>query len=386
MWKLRLGRILFCRQEGSAGVLLLCVAGLVRAQSTPQMQLEELRQRIARLQQQVAAYEKSETSALEFLRTLDEQIDLTSRLVGQTRREEQKKRERIQVLEQSLQQTEGELQRLRRLFARRIVYFYKFGRMREIELLLASRSVGHFLQWAEFQKRLADNDRRIVVGIQRKQESTAQQRGLLAVELAAQQRLLAAKQREENALKQRRRQRQEVLRKARKDKAYYQMQLAESQRAAERIKELIAAAAGSAQADWSSGDFMQQRGVLSWPVEGQIVSHYGSFRHPVLKTLTERLGIDIAAPPGSAVRCVAAGKVTAITWQRGYGNLVIVSHSGGYFSIYSHLADIIVAPNELVQAGQVLGTVAEAGGEEKGILHFQIWQHFQHLNPEEWLR
>lgn len=354
------------------------------------MHLEEMRQRIARLQQQVAAFEKSEGSALEFLRTLEEQIDLTNRLVGQTRREEQKKRERIATLEESLQQTADELRRLCELSARRMVYFYKYGRMREIELLLASRSLGQFLQWAEFEKRLADNDRRIFAGIEHKRQISAQQRGLVALELAEQQRLLTAKQREENVLKQRRRQRQELLRKVRKDKAYYQMQLAESQRAAERIKELIAKAtsqaANSAESAWNGADFAQQRGDLPWPIDGQIVSRYGTFRHPVLKTVTERLGIDIAAAPGSTVRSVAPGKVTAITWQRGHGNLVIVSHANGFFSIYTHLADITVAPNELVEAGQILGTVGDASGDDGAILHFQIWQHFQHLNPEEWLR
>lgn len=353
------------------------------------MQLEQMRQRIARLQQQVAAYEKSESSALEFLRTLDEQIDLTSRLVGQVKREEQKKRERVTALEKSLQQTEDELKRLRELSARRMVYFYKFGRMREIELLLSSRSVGQFLQWAEFQKRLTDNDRRIFAGTRRKKESIAQQRGLISVELAEQQRILAEKQRQENTLKQRRRQRQEVLRKVRKDKAYYQMQLAESQRAAERIKELISKAASeeseSPAVDLTAGDFARLHGNLPWPIDGQIVSRYGSYRHPVLKTVTERLGIDIAAAPGSAVRCVAPGKVTAITWQRGHGNLIIVNHANGYFTIYTHLADIMVAPNELVEVGEILGTIGDTGSDD-AMLHFEIWQRFQHLNPEEWLR
>jgi len=371
------------------GVFALCQLGFAQTPDQREQQLEQLRQRIARLQQQVAAFEKSESSALEFLRTLDEQIDLTSRLIGQVKRQEQAKRVNIAAIERTLQQTGGELQRLRDLAARRVVYFYKYGRMREIELLLASTSVHQVLQWTEFQRRLSDNDRRIIAGIARKRENIAKQRGLMAVELAEQQRILAEKQREESTLKQGRRQRQEVLRKVRKDKAYYQMQLAESQRAAERIKELIARAE-TAEAEHPPvqarfEDFSKLHGSLPWPAEGSIVSHYGPYRHPVLKTVTEHLGVDIAAPAGSPVRCVAAGKVTALTWQRGHGNLLIVSHAKGYFTIYTHLDDILVAPNDVVNAGQTLGTVGEAAGETP-VLHFQIWLHSQHLNPEEWLR
>jgi septal ring factor EnvC (AmiA/AmiB activator) len=366
-----------------------CAVCPLSAQGDQQAQLEQIRQRIARLQQQVADQEKSESSALEFLRTMDEQIDLTSRLVGQMKREEKKKRQRIADLEKSLRKTEGELQRLRQLSARRMVYFYKYGRMREIELLLSSRSLTQVLHWAEFQRRMSDNERRIAAGVSSKKQSTANQRSALAAELAAQQSLLAEKQHEEEVLKQRRGQRQEVLKKVRKDKAYYKMQLAESEKAAERIRELIAKATTIEEENpapaVSNVDFAKLRGSLPWPVDGKIISQYGTYRHPVLKTETQRLGIDISSSPGSDVRCVAPGKVTAITWQRGHGNLIIVNHSSGYFTIYTHLAEIMVAPDELVDAGHVLGTIGDNGGDGS-LLHFEVWQRFQHMNPEEWLR
>jgi len=372
-----------------AAVMLAWSVSFSQTPEGQELQLEQMRQRIQRLQQQVAAQEKSESSALESLRAMDEQIDLTSRLVGQMKQEEQKKRRRIAALESSLKQTEKELQHLLELSARRMVYFYKYGRLREVELLLSSRSLNQILHWAEFQRRLSDNDRRIISGINSKKQSTAKQRELIAAELAAQHRLISEKVGEESALKTRRQQRQGLLRKVRKDKTYYQMQLAESQKAAERIKELIARAS-SAETESSKllptgVDFAALRGSLPWPVEGRILSQYGSYRHPVLKTVTERLGIDIAATPGSEVRSVAAGKVTAITWQRGHGNLVIVSHASGYFTIYTHLAEIMVTPNEFVEAGHVMGTIAEAGNEG-ALLHFQIWQGFQHLDPQQWLR
>jgi septal ring factor EnvC (AmiA/AmiB activator) len=366
-----------------------CLACSVSAQENQQAQLEQLRQRISRLQEQVAAQEKSESSALEFLRTMDEQIDLTSRLVGQMKREEQKQRQNITALEKSLQKNEGELKRLRDLSAKRMVYFYKYGRMREIELLLSARSVSQIVHWAEFQQRLSDNERRIIAGISEKKAIASKQRSKIASELAEQQRLLSEKQREEEALRQRRVQRQDVLKKVRKDKAYYKMQLAESEKAAERIKELIATATLKEEESptplINNVDFARLRGSLPWPLDGKIVSQYGTYRHPVLKTETQRLGIDIAAQPGSEVRCVAPGKVTAITWQRGHGNLLIVSHSSGYFTIYTHLAEIMVTPDEPVDAGHVLGTIGD-NGNEGAILHFEVWQRFQHMNPEEWLR
>ncbi len=370
---------------------LLILPVLVFAQSQ-QKQLAELRQKIARLQEQVAAQEKNETSTLEFLRTVDEQIDLTHRLVGQLQKQERDKRAKIESTEQAQQRTQGELARLKQLAAQRAVLFYKYGRLQDVEILLTARSLNQMLLWAKYHQQLTDNDRRILAGISKKRTEIGEQKSLLAAELQAQQRTLSEKQKEEATLKKRRGQRQDLLKKARKDKSFYQMQLAETQRASDRIKQLIASAEANTsrrEAVRATGNSHYDRLVrksMPWPVDGKVVTHYGTYRHPVLNTVTTNLGIDIAAPAGSPVRSVASGRVTAITWQRGYGNLMIVSHADGYYTIYSHLADIGVALNDEIAAEQTIGAVGETGSLQGPTLHFQVWQREEALNPEEWLR
>lgn len=113
---------------------------------------------------------------------------------------------------------------------------------------------------------------------------------------------------------------------------------------------------------------------------------YGPYKHPVLKTITNNLGIDIEAPLGTPVHAVAAGRVTAITWQRGRGNLVIINHGGGFYTVYTHLNEIFVNLQEPVEGGEVIGRVGETGTLEKPVLHFQLWQGFDHMDPQQWLR
>jgi septal ring factor EnvC (AmiA/AmiB activator) len=370
---------------------LLIFPVLVFAQNQ-QKQLDELRQKIARLQDQIAAQEKNETSTLEFLRALDEQIDLTHRLVGQLQKQERDKRAKIESTEQAQQRTQGELERLKQLAAQRAVLFYKYGRLQDVEILLTARSLNQMLLWAKYHQQLTDNDRRILAGIGKKRTEIDEQKSLLAAELQAQQRTLSEKQKEEATLKKRRGQRQELLKKARKDKSFYQMQLAETRRASDRIKQLIASAEANTSrretartADDSHYDRLVRKS-MPWPVDGRVMTHYGSYRHPVLNTITSNLGIDIAAPSGTPVRSVASGRVTAITWQRGYGNLMIISHADGYYTVYSHLADIGVALNDEIAAEQTIGAVGETGSLQGPTLHFQVWQREEALNPEEWLR
>lgn len=388
-----------------------------------QQQLEELRRNISQLQQKIGSFEKSESSELERLRALDEQIDLLSRLAGKLRRQEAAKRAEADETARGLRQTQGELQRLQSLGAQRAVFFYKYGRMKDLEMLLSARSLNQMVLWAEYQRRLLANDRRVLAGMKVKQERIQAQSDQLASELAAHEKMLAEKLKEEGALKQRRQQREALLKKLQKDKAYHQMQLAEQQAAAERIAKLIAAAEAMLQqqqqqqqqaleqqqqvkeqppgrspvdltppmANTYDGPFASRKGRLPKPVNGQIVGHYGSFRHPVLKTITTNLGVDIAAEPGASVRSVAGGKVITITWQRGYGNLMIINHADGYYTVYTRLSEILVGMNETVAAGQVIGRVAEPTAGQQASVHFQIWQRTkearsQDLNPEEWLQ
>ena len=131
--------------------------------------------------------------------------------------------------------------------------------------------------------------------------------------------------------------------------------------------------------------FSELRGGMIWPTEGQIVTRFGRVKHPELKTVTENIGVEIKAPEGSPVQVVAGGKITKITWQRGRGNIVIVSHYGGYYTVYTHLGEILVDLLETVESGQVIGSVGESGSLKGSILHFEVWKGTTKLNPENWL-
>jgi murein DD-endopeptidase MepM/ murein hydrolase activator NlpD len=330
---------------------------------------------------------------IEFLRSLEEQIDLNHRLVAncKNRRVTNVRKPKVRKTPAAHPGRAGAAQTNRGAAGGDVLQVWPAARHR---ILLTARSFNQMLLWAKYQQQLADNDRRILAGITEKRQQIGQQKSLLDAELQAHQRALSEKQKEEETLKNRRAQRQEVLKKARKDKNFYQTQLAETQRAIGRIKQLISSAEAKAprrvsdgSVDYSKYDRLLRKS-MPWPVEGRIVSHYGSYRHPVLNTITTNLGIDIIPQGGvgAPVRSIASGRVTAITWQRGYGNLVIISHADGYYSVYTHLADINVALNEEVATAQTIGTLGDSGSLQGPTLHFQVWKREEALNPEEWLR
>jgi len=105
--------------------------------------------------------------------------------------------------------------------------------------------------------------------------------------------------------------------------------------------------------------------------------------HPILKTVTLNYGVDIAVPENSPVKAVADGVVSKIFWLPSFENLIILTHDGGFRTVYANLSDILVNEGETVKAGQVIGRSGDSF--EGSIVHFEIWYERQQQNPELWL-
>jgi len=130
--------------------------------------------------------------------------------------------------------------------------------------------------------------------------------------------------------------------------------------------------------------FEKRRGNLRWPVSrGTIQTPFGNHIHPVLKTVTQNTGIDIATPSGSDVYAVADGEVAVLSFIPGFGNVLILNHNNGFRTVYAHLSDVTVSESQRVTEGTI---IAKSGDTVAGaILHFEIWKEREKQNPESWL-
>lgn len=350
--------------------------------------LRRIRDEIQSMEKQLEASQKKESNELYVLANLDLEIDLTQSVVQNLKKEQQKRERQIAKLEDNLKTTQKELKHLKQTLAKRLIYMYKYGRVKDLELLLTADSINDGLLWVEYQQRLSEHDYRNYLKIQEKQAQIERNRDLLAIELEEKKKLLQDKLREEQKLKQKKQKRQTVLRSIRKNTELLRQQLTQKEQAAEEIRNMIVNLEREpAQKPMLPPEtlFADLKGRMPWPTEGEIVTRFGRVKHPELKTVTENIGIEIKSRLGSPVQVVASGKVTTITWQRGRGNIVIVSHYGGYYTVYTHLEQILVNLEEEVEMGQVIGTVGESGSLSGPILHFEIWQGTEKLNPELWL-
>ncbi len=136
----------------------------------------------------------------------------------------------------------------------------------------------------------------------------------------------------------------------------------------------------------SSPPMRGQRGKLLFPVEhGRIEAHFGRTVDPRFGTVTLQRGLDIRAPEGSEVRAVYDGTVVHAGWFSGYGNLVILNHGDGLFTLFAHLATLAHAVGDVVLRGEPLGTIGDTGSLKGPYLYFELRDGQKPLDPERWL-
>lgn len=117
------------------------------------------------------------------------------------------------------------------------------------------------------------------------------------------------------------------------------------------------------------------------PVSGRKVRGFGE---PTGVGELRSRGVFFAAPEGSRVRALAEGKVVFADWVRGYGNLVIVQHKGGYLSLYAQNEAVLKSVGARVQRGEVVATAGRSGGERQTGVYVEVRRGGQPINPTRW--
>jgi len=135
-----------------------------------------------------------------------------------------------------------------------------------------------------------------------------------------------------------------------------------------------------------SDNFMNNKGMLPWPLERGVISEtFGEHPHPVLtKVKVKNNGINILTDEGAQARTVFDGEVTRVLSVPNYNNVVIVRH-GEYLTVYSNLDQVLVQQGEMVTIKQAIGTVFTNPDKTKTELHFEVWKAKTLLNPALWI-
>ena len=100
----------------------------------------------------------------------------------------------------------------------------------------------------------------------------------------------------------------------------------------------------------------------------------------------KHFAVDVVAKKNEPVRSVADGVVIFSEWSLDTGYVIILEHSQGYLSVYKHNESLNNIQGDIVQAGDIIGTVGNTGEFSTGYhLHFELWNDGYPLDPLDFI-
>ena len=118
--------------------------------------------------------------------------------------------------------------------------------------------------------------------------------------------------------------------------------------------------------------------------EPRITSRFSMRRlHPIDQVYKAHLGVDYAAPTGSSVVAVAAGTVVSASYSGGGGNMVHLTHAGGFETYYLHLSSFGpgVHAGAHIPQGALVGRVGMTGSATGPHLDYRLKRNGVFVNP-----
>jgi septal ring factor EnvC (AmiA/AmiB activator) len=366
--------------------LLLCGAAALAqdgeaAAADEESQRGEVREKLATQRAALALIESRKVSALEVLEMVEQRAATSAQRVKTLERDVAVFRKRLAVAEHEDAVTQEMLREQMRRLSPRLWGMYRLMRRRPLEVLLSAKDFSAMVWRSRALRATLEEDLKLLRTVQRvarlRRQAAAELRrlqGSLDVRLGflREQAVLARAQQE--AL-------EEVVGAIK----------GEAELARRMVRELELADADLTRViqEMNEGPaasgFGALKGKLPFPTPGTIEVGFGKVVNPRFNTVTVQKGVDIRAAAGTPVKAVAEGTVAYAGWMRGYGNLLILDHGGGYHSLMAHLGTVSPQVGDRVVAGDVVGEVGDTGSLKGAYLYFEIRRAGQAVDPAPWL-
>jgi len=372
-------------------------------------QLQGIKQEIREKKRLITKTTQVETAVATELAKIDMSLRSKERSLSELNRD-------LKSVEQGLEKTRAEIdtvvkdvERRKKLLQNRLVSVYKAGEVGTIRFLFSSESLPRMLENLRYMKALLENDRQLVAEYNERIGKLKELKAGIEQDVRRKENFkqnIVLKKQEIEVEKENK---ASLLLKVREDKKSYIASLQELQANSRRLQSIVekleaasrkrytaqkrrkSVAPGSKEGTTfvppsTSTGFGSQKGRLSLPTQGRIVGSFGRHKHPEFNSYTISNGISIAVPTGAAVRSVYSGTIVFSNYFKGYGNMVIVDHGDGFFSLYAHNSKVFKRVGSSVAKNELLASAGDVDSPRGSILYFEIRYQGKPIDPSPWVR
>ncbi len=385
--------------------LLTVVVSVALAQN-PKDELSGVKKEIKAQKQLITKTRKVEavvsTELREILRTLEQkEADL-----GRLSRD-------MKGVESSLDHTGREIQRVteeanhkRKEIERRLASLYKAGEIGALRMFFSAESFPQLAENIRYMRSILENDKRIFVEYNQKIDQLKNLRVDLERDAAKKERIMTGIEQKKREIEEEKSKKAAYLGKVRLDRKSYEASLNELQANASRLQSMITRLDALSRRKLSSRHekpgarqtplaelppvpdrgFGSQKGRMNLPVRGEILESYGKHKHPEFNSFTFSKGLSISAPSGTEIKSIYEGTVIFADYFKGFGNMMVVDHGGGYFSLYAHASRLSKKVGAEVARHETIGAVGDVDSSKGSVLYFEIRHQGKPVDPAGWVR
>jgi septal ring factor EnvC (AmiA/AmiB activator) len=339
---------------------------------------------------------KRERSVLGEIEKIEKAIQTQDAELSREQRRLRESEAALADVEKNTAMVEQDLSRLKASYRDRVRALYKMGRSGYAVGIFSSGSMTAAVKRVKYLEIVAAQDRSVIAEYLKALDSLSRQQAEIAgrkEEISRRRQEIRSRQ---DGLAEQRKKKSTLLSSVRREKELYEQVLDELEESSKDLWALIKReeeekrkTARSAPARPGTATppsaALSGRGRLPWPVNGKVVTPYGKQRHPQFGTIVFRRGIEIEVREGEPVRAVSSGQVAYADWYKGYGKLLILEHSAGFYSLYGYLSRLDLKKGDAVAAGQMIGLAGDTGGLKGSKLYFEIRRHGEAEDPLAWL-
>ena len=368
-------------------------------------ELDDLINEINRYETLINEKSKEEDLNNEIITQINKKIELTEKLIKRLTDEENYLSKQIYKTKDSIEKQEKELFILKNQLKNRLRYLYKYGKSNLLKQITQTSDWNKKIYRSKYLEILNEYENQIKKRIKKNIDNLKIEKQQLEKEQRTKKNLIAEKNKKFDSLENDKKLKSSYLSKIKTQKNKLKQDLISKKEMREKIEKIIKklysdkketkkreqelAKIRSEKNKSTSGNFAKMKGKLIWPVKGKIIGKFGVYKNQELNIYTENLGIDIKTNANEKVYSVLDGVILTITNIRDYGNIIILDHGAGYYTVYSNLKNITVYEGQYVDTYTHLAEVAQGTNSnynDENIFNFQIWLNQEKLNPENWIK
>lgn len=381
--------------------LLLGVAEAANKAEASKQALDQLQGRIEALQKELDSTEEAHAEAADALKQSEQAISDINRKLFELTQKHADSRQELQSLEGKKSVMETTIQQQQELLSRQLYQQYLNGQQGYMQIVLSQHNPNaiarelHYLGYvSRARAQLIESLRKNLGRVARLNDETADTLREIT-ELKAEQ----EKQRKE--LQRSQAERRNLMKKLAAQIKTQRGEISRMQRDEKRLSDLVErlsritpslpkpaqkAQKGRRNEELPSplldnANFAALKGKLRLPVRGNVANRFGATRED---SGISWKGLFIRAGEGEEVKAVATGRVVFADWMRGFGNLLIVDHGGGYMSLYGNNQSLLRKIGDEVRAGDTIASVGNSGGNADSGLYFEMRHLSKPFDPLSW--